>query len=114
VGSWTQWNAGIERVELEGPFASGTWFTMQSPGQDPMRSRFLEVEKNRGFVDETRAGDLVVRVAHRLEAATPGRTRIVYSVTATGPRAAEIGPAVSSDFPQVLAALATFAETSRA
>ena len=25
---------GIEHVELDGPFADGTWFTMKPPGQD--------------------------------------------------------------------------------
>jgi hypothetical protein len=114
VKGWKHWNAGIERIELEGPFASGTWFTMKPPGQDPLRSQFLEVEENRGFVDETRVGDLVVRVGHRIEAIASGRTRIVYAVDARGPGAAEVGPAVAADFPEVLAALAALAERRRA
>jgi len=113
VETWKQWNPGIERIELEGPFASGTWFTMQPPGQDALRSRLLEVAENRGFVDETCVGDLTVTVGHRLEPLQNGRTRIVYSVDAIGPGASEVGPMVSSDFPEVLAALATFAEKRR-
>lgn len=111
VETWKQWNAGIERLELEGPFATGTWFTMQPPGQDPLRSCLVDVEENRGFADETRLGDLVVRVDHRLDALAGGGTRIVYAVEARGPGAAEVGPAVSLDFPQVLAALAAFAQS---
>jgi hypothetical protein len=110
VASWTKWNAGIERIEIEGPFASGTWFSMKPPGQDALRSRFLEVRENQGFVDETRVGDLVVTVGHRIEPLGTGRTRVVYSVDAAGPGAAEVGPMVSSDFPEVLASLAKFVE----
>ncbi len=113
VETWQQWNAGIEHIALEGPFASGTWFTMKPPGQDVLRSRLLEVQENRGFTDETRVGDLTIRVGHRLEPLEAGRTRIVYSVDAAGPGASEVGPMVSSDFPEVLSALARFAESVR-
>lgn len=106
VASWKQWNAGIETIELEGPFATGTWFTMKPPGQDPLRSRLLDVRENELFVDETRVGDLRVTVAHRLVRLGAGRTRIVYAVEAMGPGAAEIGPMVAADFPDVLASLA--------
>lgn len=106
VASWKQWNAGIEAIELEGPFATGTWFTMKPPGQDPLRSRLLDVRENECFVDETRVGGLCVTVTHRLVRLGADRTRIVYAVEATGPGAAEIGPMVAADFPDVLASLA--------
>jgi hypothetical protein len=106
VPAWKAWNAGIERIELEGPFAEGTWFTMTPTGQDPLRSRLLEVRENERFVDETRVGDLVVTVAHRIEPLALGRTRVTYAIEATGPGAAEMGPMVSADFPEVLASLA--------
>ena len=102
---WSEWNAGVQSIEIEGPFATGTWFTMKTPdGPEPLRSRLLEVRDGERFVDETRVGDLVVRVAHRLERAVAG-TRIVYALEAEGPGASEIGPAIAADFPQVLAAL---------
>ena len=112
VPGWKRWNTGIESIELEGPFADGTWFTMKPPGQDAFRSRLLDVRQNEGFVDETRMGDLVVQVAHRIQLIAPGRTRVVYSVQASGTDAPEIGAAISSDFPDVLAALAAQAEKS--
>ncbi len=31
VAGWPQWNAGVERVELNGPFAAGTTATMVLP-----------------------------------------------------------------------------------
>jgi hypothetical protein len=106
VPGWKEWNSGIESIELEGPFATGTWFTMKPPGQDPLRSRLLDVRENECFVDETRVDELCVTVAHRLVRLGADRTRIVYAVEATGPGAAEIGPMVAADFPDVLASLA--------
>ena len=110
VPGWKGWNAGIESIEMEGPFADGTWFTMKPPGQDAFRSQLIEVRPNECFVDETRVGELVVRVAHRIERIEPRRTRVTYAVEAIGPEAPQIGPAVASDFPDVLAALASLAE----
>ncbi len=110
VSGWKTWNAGIEHIDLDGPFSAGTWFAMKPPGEDPLRSRLVEVRENECFVDETRVGDLAITVAHRIESLDAGRTRIVYAAKAFGPEAAEIGPAVASDFPQVLASLAKLAE----
>ena len=110
VPGWKTWNAGIERIDIDGPFEAGTWFTMKPPGEDSLRSKLVEVRENACFVDETRLGELAIIVAHRIESLGAGRTRIVYAVEAFGPEAAEIGPAVASDFPQVLAALAKLAE----
>jgi hypothetical protein len=110
VPGWKTWNAGIEQIDIAGPFAAGTWFTMKPPGEDALRSQLIEVRENACFVDETRVGDLVIKVAHRIEQLGPARTRIVYAVDANGPQAAEIGPAVASDFPEVLASLAKLAE----
>jgi hypothetical protein len=113
VPGWKTWNGGIEHVELEGPFAQGTWFTMKPPGQDALRSQLVDVRDNEGFVDETRVGDLVVTVAHRLERLSAGRTRVTYAVDAAGPGAQEIGPMITADFPEVLAALAALAQGKR-
>ncbi|MBR1176735.1 SRPBCC family protein [Bradyrhizobium sp. KB893862 SZCCT0404] len=110
VSGWKTWNAGIEEIAIDGPFAAGTWFTMKPPGEEALRSQLIEVRENACFVDETRVGDLVIKVAHRIEPLGSARTRIVYAVDASGPQAAEIGPAVASDFPEVLASLAKLAE----
>ena len=110
VSGWKTWNAGIEYIEIDGPFAAGTWFAMKPPGQDALRSKLIEVRENACFVDETRVGDLVIAVAHRIESLGADRTRIVYAVDANGSEAAEIGPAVASDFPEVLASLVKLAE----
>jgi hypothetical protein len=114
VGGWKSWNAGIEHIDIDGPFATGTWFTMKPPGQDALRVRLIDVRENECFVDETCVGPLAITVAHRIEPLGAGRTRIVYAAAANGPAAAEIGPAIASDFPEVLAALARLAEARSA
>ena len=114
VPGWKSWNAGIEQIDIDGPFAAGTWFTMKPPGEEALRSQLIEVRENACFVDETRVGDLVVTVSHRIETLGPARTRIVYAADARGPQASEIGRAVAADFPDVLASLAKLAETRSA
>lgn len=113
VAAWKNWNAGIEQIDIDGPFATGTWFTMKPPGEEALRSQLVDVRENVCFIDETRVGDLAIKVAHRIEPLGPARTRIVYAVDAHGPQAFEIGPAVSADFPEVLASLARLAEAVR-
>jgi Polyketide cyclase / dehydrase and lipid transport len=110
VQGWKRWNAGIERIEMRGPFVEGTEFLMTPPGQEPMISRLIEVREKELFVDETR-GDVVVIVAHRIHRLTAGRTAIVYSTTVTGPDAEAIGKFVAADFPDVLRSLVKLAES---
>jgi uncharacterized protein YndB with AHSA1/START domain len=109
VAGWSRWNAGVERIEIDGPFATGAVITMKPAGQDPVRLRIAELRPHELFVDEAVLGDVVVRTEHRLEPTGAGRTRIVYRTEITGPGAdrvgPELGPAITEDFPDVLAAL---------
>ncbi len=113
MAAWPRWNDGIESIEVDGPFAVGTTFTMTPPGDEPIRMRLAEIEPGTRFTDEMDAGDFVVRTVHRLEPAD-GHTRIVYRTEITGPAADEVGhqlgPAITADFPDVLAALVRLAE----
>ncbi len=110
VDRWKDWNTGIESIQLDGPFAEGSHFTMRPPGQDPIVSRLVDVMPHRRFSDETVLGDTRVVVVHELQPRPGGMTRIVYSTTITGPDAEEIGGMVTSDFDDVLAALKRLAE----
>jgi uncharacterized protein YndB with AHSA1/START domain len=114
MAAWPQWNAGIEKLEVDGPFAVGTTFTMTPPGEDPIRMRLVEIVPGELFTDEADGGDFVVRTEHRLERLSAGRTRVVYRTEITGPAAdqigPEVGPAITADFPDVLAALVKLAE----
>ena len=110
VNRWKDWNAGIESIQIHGPFAKGTKFTMQPPGQEPLVSTLIDVEPNAAFTDETVVGETRVVVSHRLVPLPSGATRILYSTEITGPAAEEVGPMVTADFPDVLAALKRLAE----
>ena len=114
MATWPQWNAGIETIDVEGPFAVGTAFTMTPPGDEPIRMRLVEIKPGESFTDEMDAGDFVVRTQHRLEPTATGLTRIVYRTEITGEAAGhigpELGPQITADFPEVLAALAKLAE----
>lgn len=110
AAAWPAWNAGVGVIELEGPFEAGTWFTMRLPDATVLRTRLVEVEAPRRFVDETACGDTLVRVDHRVHPLPEGGCRITLAVAAQGPEAAAIGEGASADFPEVLAALARCAE----
>ncbi len=114
MATWPQWNAGIETIDVEGPFEVGTSFTMTPPGDEPIRMRLVEIRPGESFTDEMDAGDFVVRTQHRLEPTATGLTRIVYRTEITGEAAdhigPELGPQITADFPEVLAALAKLAE----
>jgi uncharacterized protein YndB with AHSA1/START domain len=114
IAAWPQWNDGIEKITVDGPFAVGTSFTMTPPGDEPVRMRLAEIVPGELFTDEMDAGDFIVRTVHRLERAAGGRTRISYRTEITGPAAGqvgpELGPAITADFPEVLASLAQLAE----
>ena len=138
MASWPQWNDGIETITVDGPFEVGTVFTMTPPGEEPIRMRLTEIKPGESFTDEMDAGDFVVRTEHRLEPVTAGgrsgspagetpsglrpsgarRTRIVYRTEITGAAAGqvgpELGPKLTADFPEVVAALARRAEGGRA
>ena len=115
---WAEWNSGLRRIDLDGPFAAGTTATMVLPDGTELPFRLDWVDPDRGFEDVTEVPDagVVVRVAHLLEPRAGGGTRITYRCTVEGPDdvGAEVGPAVSEDFPDVIAALAARAEAREA
>src|SRR5918911_1861623 len=120
VRRWPEWNAGVERIDLDGPFATGTTGVMVIPDQASLPFRLAWVGEGRGFEDETEipGAEVLVRVRHSLEPLAAGGTRITYRATVEGPAAdtlgQEIGPAVTADFPEVIAALAARAEAGLA
>jgi hypothetical protein len=87
---------------------------MTPVGQDPVELRIAEAVEPDLFVDEAEFGDVVVRTIHRVEPLEGDRNRVVYRMEISGPAAdsvgPEIGPQISADFPETLAALAEQAE----
>jgi hypothetical protein len=114
VAGWPEWNADIERIELAGAFAAGGTIVMTPIGQEPIDLRIAEAVEPELFVDEAEFGEVVVRTIHRVQRLDPERVRVTYRVQITGPAAdtlgPQIGPEISADFPQTLAALAERAE----
>ena len=114
VAGWPAWNAGIEHIALNGPFATGSTFDMKPPGMEAFRSTLRDVRPHEAFVDETVLEDTRFLVSHELHALPSGGTRVVYAVRVEGPEAATLGPLVTADFPEVLAALKALAERATA
>ena len=115
VDRWPEWNGDIERIELDGPFAAGSRITMVPVGDEPVELRIAEAVEPELFVDEADFGEIVVRTIHRVERLERQRIRVTYRMEITGPAAdtvgPQVGPEISGDFPQVLAALVERAES---
>jgi hypothetical protein len=105
VPRWPEWNADIERIELIGPFATGSKIAMTPRGQGPVHLRVADVIEGEQFVDEAEVAGTIVRTTHRIEVLEEHRVRVVYRLDASGPAAEEIGPAISADFDDTLEAL---------
>lgn len=116
VQAWPAWNAGIETLEMHGPFEVGTTFSMKPPGEDPITMRLVEIVPGEVWTDEMDAGDFVVRTVHALRPNETGGSTITYRTEFHGPAAdqagAEMGPAITADFPDVVAGLVAVAEQS--
>jgi hypothetical protein len=110
IEAWTQWCPGVVEMRVNGPFASGTTFAMiPAPGEEPINMRLAEVIDGEQFTDECDFGGAIVTTLHRLEPLDNGGTRVIYRTQITGVDADElgpqIGPAITADFPDVVAAL---------
>ena len=116
TATWPTWDAQAELVTRDGPFAAGTTGTMRFRGQDPLPYTLTSVEPLREFTDETAVGEIVVRVSHRLEPLQSGRLRITYVAEIDGPtqQAQALGPMITSDFPDTVAALVACAQRGAA
>jgi hypothetical protein len=114
VPAWPEWNADIEHIELVGPFAAGSRIVMTPSGQEPIELRVAEAAEPELFVDEADFGEVVVRTTHRVQRVAGDGSQITYRMEITGPQAdtlgPQIGPEISGDFPQTLAALVQRAE----
>lgn len=117
VPRWPEWNADLALAELAGEFAAGSTIRMTSVDGDTVELRIAEADEPQLFVDEAELGGVTVRTTHRIETGGPERSRIIYRMEISGPEAdtlgPELGPQISGDFPEVLAALADRAEHDR-
>lgn len=109
VENWGDWNADLERVEFDGPFATGAQIVMTPIGDDPVRLRVAELVEGELFVDQAEFGDLVLRTTHRLQRLDQERVRVTYRMEITGAGCdevgPEIGPGITADWPETMARL---------
>jgi hypothetical protein len=114
VPGWPEWNGDIERIELDGSFAAGGRVVMTPIGQEAIELRIAEAVEPVLFVDEANFDDVVIRTTHRVERVGNARSRVTYRMEIKGPAAdtlgPQLGPAISADFPETLAALVARAE----
>ncbi|HET8873586.1 MAG TPA: hypothetical protein VFM83_07855 [Gaiellaceae bacterium] len=105
----------IERIELIGPFATGSRILMTPISEEPIELRIAEAVEPDRFVDEADMGEIVVRTVHEVQRIDPGRARVTYRMEITGQAAdtlgPQIGPEISGDFPETLAGLVARAES---
>lgn len=113
VTTWPEWNTDLQRADLRGAFTTDSHIDMLS-AQGTLTLRLTDVQEHHAFTDEVELDGLHVRTTHRLDALPDGRTRITYRMEITGEhadtRGAEIGPAITGDFPDTVAALIRHAE----
>ena len=114
VPGWPEWNADLARAKLVGSFVAGSRIRMTSREGDSVDLRIADAHPPELFVDEADLGGVMVRTTHRVERIDPRRVRVVYRMEISGPEAdtlgPKLGPEISSDFHETLAALVELAE----
>jgi uncharacterized protein YndB with AHSA1/START domain len=115
LDQWGSWDTSLEWVRLQGPFQVGSRVTMKPQGQDPITSVIVEAVENRVYADQTTLGEVTLRFSHTLEPLASGGTKVTHRLEITGPAADEVGPqlgpAITEDFPEAMAALLARAES---
>ncbi|MER5786698.1 SRPBCC family protein [Streptomyces mobaraensis] len=109
VDNWALWDTSMEAVSLLGSFEVGSRVSMTPTGQEPIVSVITEIEENVRYADETEFGGMVLRFSHTLSPLADGGTAVAHRLEISGPDAdtagPELGPAISEDFPEAMAAL---------
>lgn len=113
---WHAWNDGVGEVEVHGPFAAGTAFTMTPPGQDTIHMTITEVVPDQAWTDVCEFPGLLITTRHLIDDLGGGRTKVTYRTEITGEAAAEVGPElgpqICADFPDVVTKLLAMAASA--
>jgi uncharacterized protein YndB with AHSA1/START domain len=111
LDQWGAWDTSLEWVRLQGPFQVGSQVVMKPKGQDPITSVIVEATENSVYADQTTLGEVTLRFSHTLEPLEGGGTTVTHRLEITGPAAEEVGPAITEDFPEAMAALLARAQS---
>ncbi len=110
-------NLGGDVFELHGPWAIGSTLSVTPAGQPTMTSVITELVEGERYADRTRFGDLELTFRFVLTA-EQGGTLVSHELVIDGPGAdqlgPELGPQISADFPEAMAALLHAAEQTSA
>ena len=112
--NWKVWNSGVKSIQIEGEFVTGSWFSMELPDGNIIRSQLIDVSERKHFIDESWIGETMVKVAHRIESLQSGLSQITYIISTHGPDAQAFGEGISADFPNVLAGLEKYLSEQKA
>ncbi|MFF0412997.1 SRPBCC family protein [Kitasatospora sp. NPDC004745] len=109
IDDWARWDTSMEAVSLLGAFEVGGKVSMTPTGQEPIVSVITDIQDGVRYADETEFEGVVLRFSHTLSPRGDGGTRVVHRLEISGPQAdrvgPELGPAITEDFPQAMAAL---------
>jgi hypothetical protein len=115
VSTWGEWNPNVSKMELTGPFASGTTGTMHRKAGGSHQIQLVDVQPGRSFVLVTSViPGTTFRFICRVDPVGT-ETKISQAVEITGPLGflgGLLGPGVSKDFGTLLSNLAKKAETA--
>jgi hypothetical protein len=110
VSTWPSWDAGVERVEIDGPFAAGSRGRLKPAGSPSVRYRLTSAVPESGFADETRLPLARMVFEHELADAPGGGTLITHRATISGPLTPlwrrVIGRGLARDLPDTVRSLA--------
>jgi Polyketide cyclase / dehydrase and lipid transport len=109
VERWSEWNADVTGAQLTGQFAADSIIEMTMADGSTVQLRLAEVEPGRSFTDQAEIAETIIRTRHRIEELESGGRRVVYRLEAEGPQETVLGPAISSDFGDVLKELVAYA-----
>ncbi|MGY4644802.1 polyketide cyclase [Cellulomonas sp. URHB0016] len=106
---------GADVFELHGPFAVGSTLAVTPDGgPETFQSTIVDLVEEATYADQTAFGDVVLQFRHTLTPLDDGGTRLAHRLEITGPGADAtgpvLGPQISGDFPESMAALLVAAE----
>ncbi len=83
VDRWRRWDGGVQAVELDGPFETGTRGHVVLPNGRRGKLRLLDVTPDTAFTDVVRLSLLKLTTQHELTPTALG-TEITHTVRVTG------------------------------
>ena len=95
VAGWPEWNAGMEKMTIDGPFASGSTGVITNAQQGPAAFTLVDVVDGVSFTQETRIDETVtLRSRCKVVAGPDGGSTITHRAELDGPGGDQMGGAI--------------------